>query len=81
MGAEFFHERFFSMMMVGLISSVLGLAVAYVYSTLLGALLFVVGAAMLARGYLKPEPESVQAQNYSSSGGSVTYNIPSSKPK
>lgn len=64
------------MMMFGLILALLGLLAAYSYSTLLGALMFLVGAALLARGYLKPEPEAPQAQNYSS-GGSVTYNISS----
>lgn len=68
------------MMMLGLILALIGGAVAYGYSTVLGAILFLVGAALLARGYLTPEPAPEPPRNHVAAG-SITYNIPSSKPK
>ena len=66
------------MMMFGLLLAILGLGVAYSYSSLLGAVLFLVGAAILVRGYLKPEPVAAPPKSYESAG-SITYNIPASK--
>ena len=67
------------MMMIGLIAALAGLAVAYAYSTIVGALLFLAGVGLLARGYYRPEPQASAApQNYGGSGP-VTYNIPSHK--
>ena len=68
------------MMMFGLLLSVLGLALAYQYSAVLGAILFLVGAALLARGYLRTDPPEPPPRTQDS-GGSITYNIPSSKRK
>ena len=69
------------MMMFGLISALVGLAVAYAYSTVMGALLFLVGVGLLARGYYRSDAPAPSApQNYAQ-GGPVTYNIPSNRPK
>jgi hypothetical protein len=68
------------MMMIGLLSAVLGLAVAYAYSTVLGALLFLIGAGLLWRGYAKADPPPKQTQRYENPGN-VTYNISSGKKK
>lgn len=66
------------MMILGLVSAVIGLAVAYAYSSVLGALLFLIGAALLARGYLKPEPEAPSDRKYEAAG-SITYDISSKR--
>lgn len=68
------------MMMFGLLSAVLGLAVAYAYSTVLGALLFLVGAGLLWKGYSKVDPPPKPTQRYENPGN-VTYNISSGKKK
>ena len=65
------------MMFFGLISAVLGLVLAATYSTLLGAILFLVGAGILARGYTAKPPEE-KTRSYESSNA-VTYNIRTEK--
>jgi len=62
------------MMIFGLISAVLGLVLAATYSSMLGAILFLMGAGILARGYLAKPPEAKQTRSYESSSA-VTYNI------
>lgn len=66
------------MMFFGLISAVLGLVIAAVYSSLLGASIFLVGAAILARGYTAKPDDEKQPFKYESSS-SVTYNIRTEK--
>lgn len=66
------------MMIFGLISAVLGLVLAATYSSLLGIILFLPGAGILARGYLAKPPEDKQTRSYQSSSA-VTYNIRTEK--
>ena len=66
------------MMFFGLISAVLGLVVAATYSSLLGAIVFLVGAGILARGYMASPDEAKQPFKQESSSA-VTYNIRTEK--
>lgn len=67
------------MMMFGLVTGLLGLAVAYAYSSVLGAVFFLAGAGLLYRGYKRTEAPAPTAPQHHASSGPITYNISSGK--